>query len=122
MAFTKKHFAAVAGLVRSSIRDTHKGIPGPEQDAAIALAVAVVKQFFPNPDFDEARFIAVCTPEPPTIDNMLDGGRVVAEREGYVVTWWSGAEVGEADPETLLDVSIGAGNSYLDSLKRASDE
>ena len=63
MAHTKKHYAAIAGLVRSSLRDTHKGVPGPEQTAAIALAVAVVKEFFPSPRFDEARFIAACTPD-----------------------------------------------------------
>lgn len=113
MAHTKKHYSAIAGLVRSTLRDTHKGLPGPEQDAAISLAVAVVKQFFPSPLFDEARFIAACTPEPPTIDNMLDGGRIVAEREGYAVTWWSGAEVGDADPEELIDRAVAAGNDYL---------
>lgn len=63
MAHTKKHYAAIAGLVRSTLRDTHKALPGPERDAAIALAVAVVKQYFPNPAFDESRFIAACTPE-----------------------------------------------------------
>lgn len=82
MAHTKKHYSAIAGLVRSSLRDTHKGLPGPEQTEAIALAVAVVKQFFPSPLFDEARFIAACTPEPPTISNMLANGQKVAERGG----------------------------------------
>lgn len=32
---------------------------------------------------------------------------------GYAVTWWSDDEVGDADPEELIDRAVAAGNDYL---------
>lgn len=52
----------------------------------------------------------------PLLDRLVNLG-LEAQAAGYAITWWAPHEVGEADPDTLLDRAIAAGNDYLNEEK-----